>query len=164
MAAVSAGVNALATATLMDLGLAAGNPRHSEQRQFRLARALTVIFGALATLLALGVGLLGTVVEATILIMGLFGGPLLGIFFLGVLSSRANGNGALTGAGAGAVAGALVAFSRYFLPRLISFLWTAFASAGTTFAVGWVSSLLFPAPRPSAQELVFWKPDHRAQP
>ena len=89
--------------------------------------------------------------------MGLFGGPLLGIFFLGVLSRRANGNGALAGAGAGAIAGALVAFSKYFLPRPISFLWIAFASAGTTFVVGWVSSLLFPAPSPVAQELVYWR-------
>jgi len=32
--------------------------------------------------------------------MGVFGGPLLGIFFLGVLSRRANGHGALAGAGA----------------------------------------------------------------
>jgi len=156
MAVVSAGVNALATATLKDFGPGA-SAQSSEQRQFRLARALTIIFGALATLLSLVVGLLGTLVEATISIMGLFGGPLLGIFFLGVLSRRANGNGALVGATVGAVAGALVAFSKYFLPRPISFLWIAFASASTTFVVGWVSSLLFPAPSPAAQELVYWK-------
>ncbi|MBI1916773.1 MAG: sodium/solute symporter [Planctomycetes bacterium] len=157
MAVVSAGINALATATLMDFGPGAGEPRPSERRQFLQARALTVVFGGLATALALVVGMLGTLVEATVQIMGLFGGPLLGIFFLGVLSRRANGNGALVGVAVGAVAGILVAFSRFFLPKPISFLWTAFAAAGTTFVVGWVSSLLFPAPPPSAQELVFWK-------
>ncbi|HJT77275.1 MAG TPA: sodium/solute symporter [Gemmataceae bacterium] len=157
MAVVSAGINALATATLMDFGLAGGEARRSERQQFLLARALTVVFGILALLLALVIGRLGTLVEATVSIMGLFGGPLLGVFFLGVLSRRANGNGALAGAAAGAVAGFLVAFSRYFLPWPISFLWTAFAAAGVTFVTGWVVSRLFAAPPPAALEFVFWK-------
>jgi sodium-coupled monocarboxylate transporter 8/12 len=156
MAVVSAGINALATATLMDFGPAADRRQRSEQRQFLLARVLTVVFGALATLLALVIGKLGTLVEATVSIMGVFGGPLLGIFFLGVLSRRANGIGALVGIGAGTVAAFLVAFSRYFLPRPISFLWTPFVAAGVTFGVGWLTGLAFAAPEPATAKLVFW--------
>jgi SSS family transporter len=178
MAVVSAGINALATATLMDFQPADPESRRSEHGQFLLARVLTVAFGTMATLLSLVIGKLGTLVEATITIMGVFGGPLLGIFFLGVFSRRANGAGALGGAGVGAVVGFLVAFSGPLLPRPhsspwttfvaagwrqneegkllpISFLWTAFAAAGVTFLVGWLVSLFFAPPSPDAQELVY---------
>jgi sodium-coupled monocarboxylate transporter 8/12 len=155
MAVVSAGINALATATLMDFRREQGEAAASEQRQFQRARALTVVFGVLATVLALFIGRLGTLVEATVSIMGVFGGPLLGIFFLGVGARRANGSGALVGALGGAVVGVLVAFSKQLLPWTISFLWTAFASAGVTFVLGWLASLLFAAPSRTAQQLVF---------
>lgn len=152
MAVVSAGVNALATATLKDFG-AAGWPEHS---QFRLARWLTVIFGIAATLLALVIGRLGTLVEATVAIMGVFGGPLLGIFFLGAMSRRANGNGALLGAIAGAIAAFSVAFSGQFLIKPISFLWTPFAAAGVTFLVGTLASYLWARPSLAEGKLVYW--------
>jgi SSS family transporter len=151
MAVVSAGVNALSTATLMDFGWGSG----SERRQMFLARALTILFGILATALALVVGRLGTLVEATVKIMGVFGGPLLGIFFLGVLSRRANGNGALAGIAVGTVVAVLVAFAADLLPWKISFVWTAFASAAVTYVVGLSVSLLF-APPQTTQGLVYW--------
>jgi sodium-coupled monocarboxylate transporter 8/12 len=155
MAVVSAGINALATATLMDFRRANGNAKASEQRQFRLARQLTVVFGVLATVLALFIGRLGTLVEATVSIMGVFGGPLLGIFFLGVLSRRANGSGAFVGAIGGAIVGVLIAFSKQLLPWTISFLWTAFASASVTFGLGLLASIAFAAPSATAQQRVF---------
>src|SRR5262249_19261989 len=48
MAVVSAGINALATAALMDFG-PGGSAPSSEAGQFRLARILTVLFGVFAT-------------------------------------------------------------------------------------------------------------------
>lgn len=156
MAVVSAGVNALATAALKDFGPPPGAGEWPEPVQFRLARILTVVFGVAATLLALVIGRLGTLVEATVSIMGVFGGPLLGIFFLGALSRRANGHGALVGAVAGTAAGFAVAFSGYFLPRPISFLWTPFAAAGVTYLAGALVSLLFAPPPSTARQLVYW--------
>jgi sodium-coupled monocarboxylate transporter 8/12 len=157
MAVVSAGVNSLATATLIDFQpFGEGTMGNNERQQVRLARSLTLLFGMLATLLALVVSQLGTLVEATITIMGLFGGPLLGVFFLGVLSRRANGNGALLGALGGAVAGGLVAFSKPLFAYGISFIWIAFAAATVTLIVGWSASLLFAPPVAAAQALVFW--------
>jgi SSS family transporter len=155
MAVVSAGINSLATATLMDFGVLLG-PQGTERYHFRQARILTGFFGLLATGLALVVSRLGTLVESTITIMGLFGGPLLGVFFLGVLSRRANANGALLGALAGAVGGALIAFSRPLFGYGISFIWIAFCAAGITCLLGWSFSLLFVPPVPGARALVFW--------
>lgn len=156
MAVVSAGVNSLATAALLDFRRHKEMGGESESRQVMVARTLTIFFGGLATLLALFVlGKLGTLLQATNTIMGLFGGPLLGIFFLGVLSPRANGSGALIGAVAGAVAGGLVAFSKQLFAYPISFMWIAFSAAGVTIAVGSLASLLFPPPDEAARALVF---------
>jgi sodium-coupled monocarboxylate transporter 8/12 len=125
---------------------------------------LTIWFGILATTLALGMSLLGTLFEATNKIMGLFGGPLLGIFFLGVLSRRTNGSGALIGAGGGAVVGTLIAFSKKLLGVEVSFMWIAFSAAVVTVIVGRVASLFFEAPGYAEQCLVYrpWRADHKA--
>src|SRR5262249_43215122 len=156
MAVVSAGVNSLATAALMDFRRTPHAGPASERTQVLIARGLTVLFGVLATLLALFVmARLGTLLQATNTIMGLFGGPLLGMFFLGVLSRRANCSGALIGALAGAGVGCVIAFSKYLFPREISFMWIAFVSATVTYLVGLLASVLFAAPGPSCQALVF---------
>jgi SSS family transporter len=155
MAVVSAGINSLATATLMDFAVLLG-PQGTERFLFRQARLLTCFFGILSTGLALVVSRLGTLVESTITIMGLFGGPLLGMFFLGVLSRRANSPGALLGALAGSVGGAAVAFSKYLFNYEISFIWIAFCATVTTFGLGWLFSLLFAPPVSATAGLVIW--------
>src|SRR5262249_44793817 len=113
MAVASAGINALATTVLVDFAQVTDAPGRSEGRRVRLARALTVCFGGLITALALVLGQTGkTLVDVIFIIQGLFGGPSLGIFFLGVLSRRANGPGVLIGAVAGFLAGVLIAVSK----------------------------------------------------
>jgi len=59
IAVVSAGINALATAALMDFGGNLGESPRSESFRFPLARGLTVLFGLMTTGLALGIGRLG---------------------------------------------------------------------------------------------------------
>jgi sodium-coupled monocarboxylate transporter 8/12 len=156
IAVVSAGINALATATLIDFRSFLGRHLDSERHQFRMARWLTILFGVVATLLALVIGRLGTLLEATNKIMGLFGGPLLGVFFLGVLTRRANGPGALAGAIIGGAVGTLVAFSNDWFGYPISFMWIAFSAATVTFAAGWLASLFLAPPVSAAQALVVW--------
>ena len=181
MATVSAGVNALATATMMDFGRtqppsdrithdggmvpsacsdgdnvdahkdAAAHilSQASDRHQLNRARILTILFGVIPTILALFVvPHCGTLVESIIKIFGLFGGPLLGIFFLGVLTTRTNGNGALIGAACGGIVGLFVLFSGPLWNYPISFLWIAFTSALATWVAGWLASLFFAAPSP----------------
>jgi SSS family transporter len=135
MAVISAGINALATTALIDF---CSNERVDDSKRVLSARILTFTFGGLATLVALQVGRLGPMVEATNKIMGLFGGPLLGVFFLGVLTARPNGTAALVGAGAGAVVGGLIGFSHLLLKDPLSFLWIAPGSVLTTVVTGLV--------------------------
>ena len=155
MALVSAAINSLATAALLDFRrgpISASSDRSS----LRWARILTVLFGMLGTLLALlGMKHLGTLVQAVNTIFGLFGGPLLGIFSLGVLSRRANTAGALLGALTGAIVGLLVAFSKPWFGYPISFMWISISSGATTLLVGWLASLLFMPPDSAAQQLVY---------
>lgn len=155
IAVVSAGINSLATSALVDFQRSAESTR-TERNQFRLARGLTLGFGLTATLLALFVmQFFGSLVEAIVRISGLFGGPLLGMFFLGVLSRRANGTGTIIGAGVGAVVGFVVSMSKQLFDYPISFLWIPFVAAISTVVVGRVASVMFAAPADSAQELVF---------
>lgn len=94
MSTVSAGLNSLTTATVMDFLYARESKAGHEKEELgrvRMARLCTVGYGILITLLALLIHRLGTLVEASNKITGFFGGPLLGIFFLGVFSRRARG-------------------------------------------------------------------------
>lgn len=155
MALVSAAINSLATAALLDFRTTHIS-KSSDRSSLRRARILTVVFGVLGTLLALVVMKhLGTLVQAVNTIFGLFGGPLLGIFGLGVLSRRANTAGALAGALAGAIVGVLVAFSGPWFGYGISFMWISFSSAITTLWVGWLASFVFAPPDEAAQKLVY---------
>jgi len=156
MAVASAGINALATTVLVDFAQVTDAPGRSEGRRVRLARALTVCFGGLITALALVLGQTGkTLVDVIFIIQGLFGGPSLGIFFLGVLSRRANGPGVLIGAVAGFLAGVLIAVSKQLFDYPIASLWIAFGSATVTYLVGSVASLFFPTSGPSQLALVY---------
>lgn len=151
MSTISAGINSLTGAALMDFGrLRPGASEEESRQQVRNARGMTIFFGTVATLLALGAGRLGSLIEAPVKVFGVLGGPLLGIFFLGVLSRAANGNGALLGALAGGIVAALTTF---YWP--VSFLWVPFYAAVTTFVVGVLASKAFPPPTPEQSRLVF---------
>jgi sodium-coupled monocarboxylate transporter 8/12 len=88
---------------------------------------------------------LGTIVQAVVTIMGLFGGPLLGVFLLGALTRRPDGRSALIGAALGAATGALVAFSRPIFGVELSFMWISFAATAVTFIAGWLAGLACPS-------------------
>ncbi len=151
MSTVSSGINALSTASIMDFYKRMINPEVGEERLFRLSRALTVCFGALAIGVAFLMPLLGTLVEATNKIMGMLGGPLLGVFLLGMLSRRVNSSGALLGAFFGSIALAYVVFA-----TKVSFMWYAAFGCLGTMAFGYLFSFATGrVPREKIEGLVF---------
>src|SRR5262249_7108741 len=90
MSVISAGINSLTSASLVDFYQRLWrNPDLSEVSQLRLARRLTLFYGAAVIGLAFQVQRLGTLLEASNSVIGLIGGPLLGLFFLGILVRRA---------------------------------------------------------------------------
>ncbi len=94
MSTISSGINSLTSVTLIDFYQRLWRrPVVSEVSQVRLARGLSVAYGALVIVLAFLVQHLGTLLEASNSVIGLVGGPLLGLFLLGILVPRATARG-----------------------------------------------------------------------
>jgi len=137
MSATSSGLNALTAATLVDFRQRLSHKPMPEAQQLRVARLLTVAYGVLVIVLAFGVSKLGALIEASNKAIGLVGGPLLGLFLLGMLVRRATAWGAV----AGWFAGVVVAVPVCFYTRT-SWLWYGVVGCAVTIFVGWLASLL----------------------
>lgn len=136
MSTVSSGINALGTASIVDFYQRNLRSPANPERLLRLSKWLTGCYGLLATTLAFLMPLLGTLIEATNKIMGMLGGPLLGVFLLGMVTKRATSQGALLGAFLGSLLLAYVVFNTE-----VSFLWYALIGCAATFVLGYLFSL-----------------------
>jgi sodium-coupled monocarboxylate transporter 8/12 len=145
MSTISAGINSLTSASLVDFYQRLWrNPNLAEKHQLKIARWLTFVYGALVIVLAFLVHRLGTLLEATNKVIGLVGGPLVGLFLLGIVIKRATARGALIGWLAGLGMTIWVCFGTN-----ISFLWYAMTGCLTTMLVGTIVSLF---DRPPAEQ------------
>jgi sodium-coupled monocarboxylate transporter 8/12 len=142
MSTTSAGINALTTATLVDfhqrLWRGSNNP---EEVKLSLARWLTLGYGVLVIVLAFVVEKLGSLLEASNKAIGLVGGPLLGLFLLGILVKRANTLGAVVGWAAGVAVLVPVCFHTQ-----TSFMWYGVVGCAVTVLIGTAASLFWPPP------------------
>ncbi len=139
MSTISAGINALTTATVVDI-----LPRMRKGKeivadtQIRLAKWMTLGYGALVLILAFVVQRLGSLLEASNMAVGVVGGPLLGLFLLGALSKRTTTAGALVGWGVGVAVLLPVTFL-----TTISFMWYATIGCVVTVVVAKLYSMAF---------------------
>ena len=152
MSTISSGINSLTSASLVDFYQRLWRrPDLSEQNQLRIARVLTLSYGALVILLAFLVQRLGTLLEATNKVIGLIGGPLIGLFLLGILFRRATARGALIGWIGGLSLTLWVCFGTQ-----ISFLWYAMSGCVSTMVIGYVVSCFDRAPDPKQLKGLTW--------
>jgi sodium-coupled monocarboxylate transporter 8/12 len=135
-----------------------GAQLRSEQGRVKLARILTVFYGLLVMLIAFEAHRFGSLVESTNVIIGLMGGPLLGMFILGMFSRRANAKGVIAGWVAGVAVGMYVCFE-----TSISFLWYTLCGFFATVAVGWLASLIFPRPTEQKLQSLIWSSRYEEQ-
>jgi SSS family transporter len=123
---------------------------HSERGYLQLGRVLTAVLGVLGMLLALSFAAsdIKSLWDQFMRILGLFGGPMCGLFCLGIFTTRANGPGAIIGAVAGAVGLFLV--QHYTNVHLL-----LYAIVGITicFVCGYLASLAVPRSKKSIQGL-----------
>lgn len=150
MSVCSSGINALTTAALVDFYKRLWRPNATEAVQLRLARWMTIGFGVLVAALAFLVERMGSLIEGVVKMMAITGGPLLGLFFLGMLTKKANAKGAITGWLTGIAVLLPVSFGSN-----ISFLWHAGIGCVVTFVVGLTASMFFPKPTKSLEGLTF---------
>ncbi|XP_054027798.1 sodium-coupled monocarboxylate transporter 2 [Dryobates pubescens] len=100
LSTVAASINALATVTFEDL-VKKGFPNLSEKMSTWISKGLCILYGVLCTSMAAAASLLGGVVQASLSIHGMCGGPMLGLFTLGIVFPWANWKGAIGGLLAG---------------------------------------------------------------
>jgi sodium-coupled monocarboxylate transporter 8/12 len=143
MAVMSAGINSLTTATVVDFYKRIFRPNESEQRYAFVGRLGTLGWGLAMTLVALFADHLGELAIAYSRVSSFISGPLLGIFLLAVLTKRTTPAGALIGSGAGAAAVVVCSF----LTRW-SFLYLGPIGVAATFIVGYFVSLPMTPPAP----------------
>jgi SSS family transporter len=132
MSAVSGGLNAMVTVTLTDIPQSLGWWQSgSLSAQLRAARVLTVLYGLLILGLSFVAERFGTLVQATAAIIGIAGGPLLGLFVLVLFPWQTKGWAMITAFFLGnAVVLAVVEFSSW------SFLWYGPLGLLATVSVG----------------------------
>ncbi|XP_022250400.1 sodium-coupled monocarboxylate transporter 1-like [Limulus polyphemus] len=97
LSTVSSGVNSLAAVTLEDFVKAYIKKDISELWATRLTKILAIVYGVIAIALVAVAQLLGNVLQAALSIFGMIGGPLIGLFSLGMFFPWANAVGAITG-------------------------------------------------------------------
>ncbi len=119
----------------------------------RNSRLLCALFGAAAVVTALAVPVLGSnVFDVVMRLGGALFGPLLGLFALGVLSSRSNAPGALLGLLVGLLALA------WAMQTDLSHWWYGAITSVSTVAAGLAASLAFPAPVSRDLEGLLFRP------
>lgn len=147
MSTISSVLNSLTTVTLSDFY----NRFKKQEASVSLARWVTFGFGLLATFMACFGNYFGNILETAMTVINFFGGALVGLFLLGMLSRKATSTGAL----AGFVAGFLVilpiaAFSE------VAYMWYSAITAVCTYVVGLLVSIFSKTkPQPAQEKLVY---------
>jgi SSS family transporter len=144
MAVMSAGINSLATVSTVDFYQRLFHPNETEINTVLVGRIGTLGWGAAATVAALFAGRLGPLVNAFNIINSFLGGPILGIFLLGMLTRRAKSIGTMAGAAAGLICVALTA-----LKTDVSFFYYAVIGLIVTMVAGYLLSLIGPRQDPA---------------
>ena len=144
MSNLSAALNSLSSTVIVDF-YARLFPQSSEERRVRLSRLVTVAWAILLFGLALLARHGGKVLEMGLSIASVAYGSLLGVFLLGVLSTRASERGAMSGMLSGfALNVYLWQFTR------VAFTWYVVFGSIATVIIGYGTSLLLPDRRPPA--------------
>jgi SSS family solute:Na+ symporter len=137
MSNLSAALNSLSSSSMIDFYLLR-HPDVSEPRKIYLSRISTILWALLLFALAiLSLHKVARVVEVGLQIASVAYGALLGVFLLGVLTRRANQNGAMLGM--------VFGFSievYLWLGTRVPFTWYVAIGTTVTFAVGYAASLV----------------------
>ena len=150
MSSMDSGINSIATVIVNDFIKPLRRKQQSEHHDVKLARILTLALGVLGMLVACYATTLEQILKASQTFLGLFSGPVLGLFLLGVLTKRATFKGWVVGAVA-AIAGT-VYIQNYTEVHFIYYFPFCF---GVNFTVGYLASAILKSGKTPA-ELTVW--------
>ncbi|XP_035407800.1 sodium-coupled monocarboxylate transporter 1 [Cygnus atratus] len=117
LSTVSSSINALAAVTVEDL-IRPYFRSLSEKKLSWISMGMSLFYGGVCIAMAALASLLGALLQAALSIFGMIGGPLLGLFALGILCSFANGIGAFVGLVTGFVVSLWVGIGSQIYPPL----------------------------------------------
>ncbi|XP_008584298.1 PREDICTED: sodium-coupled monocarboxylate transporter 2 [Galeopterus variegatus] len=122
LSTVAASINALATVAFEDF-IKICFPHVSDKLSTWISKGLCILFGVMCTSMAVAASLMGGVIQAALSIHGMCGGPMLGLFFLGILFPFVNWKGALGGLLIGLTLSFWVAIGAFIYPAPDSKTW-----------------------------------------
>lgn len=122
LSTVAASINALATVTFEDF-VKSCFPHLSDKTSTWISKGLCIFFGVMCTSMAVAASLMGSVVQAALSIHGMCGGPMLGLFTLGIVFPFVNWKGALGGLLTGITLSFWVAIGAFVYPAPDSKTW-----------------------------------------
>jgi SSS family transporter len=142
MANLSAALNSLASATVVDFYQPLSKDRHEGSHYLKMARFSTVVWGVVLGAIAIFASQWGSVLESGLGIASITLGILLGLFLFGVLTQAPREKAAVAGVIAGLAAMLYVKFA-----TAIPYTWWVAIGSGTTFAAGYLASFVIPGGR-----------------
>jgi solute:Na+ symporter, SSS family len=138
MSNLSAALNSLSSSSIIDFYVRR-HPEADERSRVRLSRLATVFWAAVLFVLAvLSLHKVARVVEVGLSIVSVAYGALLGVFLLGVLTRRANQNGAIVGMTCGFGVEVYI-----WLGTRVPWTWYVAIGTTVTFAIGYLASSFF---------------------
>uniref|UniRef100_A0A4W3JA86 Solute carrier family 5 member 8 n=1 Tax=Callorhinchus milii TaxID=7868 RepID=A0A4W3JA86_CALMI len=96
LSTVSSSINALATVTVEDIIKPIFKPLSEKQLSW-ISKGMTLLYGLLCIAMAGLASLMESLLQSALSIFGIVGGPLVGLFTLGILFSCANSKGGIVG-------------------------------------------------------------------
>jgi Na+/proline symporter len=141
MSSIAAELNALATASVIDVYQRHVRPVASDAHYLRVSKIATGVWGVFACVMAVYAARLGSLIEVVNRFGSYFYGSLLGVFILALGTRRANGHGAFAGLLAGMTAVWFVA--THFA---VAYLWLNVVGAVVVTVVGLAVSAAVPGP------------------
>ena len=142
MSTVDSGMHSIATSLVNDVHRKL-RPDVDDRQRLKMARILTVAAGLFGTISAVLISKMdpGSLWDMILLLVGLFGSSLCGVFLLGVFTRRASARGVTLGVAASIMA---LIVLRNLNPRPIHGLLTAAVGVLSCVVVGYVASIFLP--------------------
>ena len=138
MSTLSGSLNSLSSTTVVDFLRPFFGKKFSIKDELRLSRWITVFWGAILLIPAILSRGVKSVLEVGLTIASITYGSMLGVFFLGVLTKRANSKGSILGMAVG-----LSSMLSIWYFSSIAFTWYVLIGTTITFAIGYFASLIF---------------------
>ena len=150
MSSMDSGINSLSTVIVNDFVKPLRRRARTETQDVNLARLLTLVLGVFAVAVACYVSTVEHILKASSAFLGLFSGPILALFLLGILTRRASFRGWLVGV---ALAMPATIWLQYGVGA--HFIYYFPFCFGICFLTGYPASVLLGGPK-APSELTLW--------